>query len=107
EGEEADVRPAERTELRLQGLVLAIEHRQQALARHVAGAVPVSLVAEGLVVGADGLGDGARCSADPEEPVGDLLTGTDLGKRPVVAGVEVELERLPLRARGCFGTLAR
>src|SRR5262249_20283843 len=106
EGEEADLGAPEDAELRLQGLVLAIEHREEAVTRDVPRAWPVALVAEGLVVRADRLGDGAGGSAYPEEPVGDLLPGPDLGEGPVLARIEVELERLAVGDRRGVGTLA-
>src|SRR5262249_15322794 len=107
ESEEPDLGSPEAAQLLLHRLVLAIEHRQKTLSRDVACALPVALVAEGLVVCADRLGDRARGSAHAEEPVGDLLPGPDFGEGPVVARVEIELERLAMRAGDGLGACAR
>src|SRR5262249_20453109 len=106
EGKEPDLGPSRGSKLSLQRLVLAFQHREQPLARHVARSVSVALVAERLVVGADRLGDGTRGRPGAEDPVGDLLSRADLGERAVAARVEVDLERLAVRTRVRLGNLS-
>ena len=65
------------------------------------GDVPVRLAVDGVadrhVVGRDGLGDGARGAADPEEPAHHFLAGPDLRDRPVPARIQVDAQRLLMR----------
>ena len=69
---------------------LTVEHRLKPGAGHVAVAGAVDGIADGHVVGRDALRDRACRRADAEEPTNDLLAGTDLGKRAVPAGIEVD-----------------
>ena len=94
EHEEPRVRLACRTELAPQQLPLAIEHRVEALAGHVAGPRAVEVVADLLVVRGDRLGDGAGRRADAEEPARHLLPRPDLGKRAVDLRIEIDAQGL-------------
>ena len=81
-----------------QQAVFVIEHRFQALAADVTLGVPVNGVADGHVVGGDGLGDGAGRAADAEKPAGHFLSGADFGEGAVFGRVQVDLERFLMRA---------
>ena len=75
--------------------VLVVEHGERR-SRDVAAGLAVDRVADGHVVGGDGLGDRAGRPADPEEPAGHLLAGADLREGPVNGG-----SRLISRAFWC------
>jgi hypothetical protein len=77
-----------------QELVFVVEHEREALARHVAGRLAVDGVAEGHVVGGDGLGDGAGGAARLEEHARDLLAGADFREGAVLGIVEIDREGL-------------
>ncbi len=81
-----------------------IEHGFQALAADVTIGVAVNGVADRHVVGGNGFGDGAGRAADAEEPARHLLSRADLGEGAVLAGIQVDLERLLMRAENfsCF-----
>ena len=74
--------------------VLPFQHREQAGLAHVPLVVAVDRVAHDHVVGGDALGDRPARAADPEEPPGDFLSGSDLGEDTVFPGVEVDLKSL-------------
>ncbi len=81
-----------------QQAVFVIEHRLQALAADIAIGVAVNGVADDHVVGRNGFGDGAGRAADAEEPAGHFLSGADFGEGAVLGRVQVDLERLLMRA---------
>ncbi len=93
QGEEGGAVAALGVQAVLHDLKLVVEHRDHALARHVARALAVNLVAEGHVVGRHGLGHRAGSAAGAEEPVGDLLSRPDLGEGAVHPVRQVELQR--------------
>ena len=78
--------------------VFVIEHRFQALAADVTIGVAVNGVADGHVVGGNGFGNRAGGAAHAEKPARHLLPGADFGKRAVFGRVQVDLERLLMRA---------
>jgi hypothetical protein len=81
---------------------LVVEHGLQTLAAAVVLGRTVNAIADGHVVCGNGLGDGARGFAGVEKPTGDLLAGADLGKRAVLAAVEIDLQGFRSRAAGFF-----
>jgi hypothetical protein len=78
--------------------VLVVQHGFQPLAADIAIGMAVNGVADGHVVGRNGLGDGAGGAADAEEPPGHLLPGADFRKGAVFGRVQIDLERLLMRA---------
>ena len=78
--------------------VLMVEHFVDARLAHVSafGFFPINGVAEVLVVGRNGLGDGAGSPTCPEEVSDDFLTGTNFSERAVEVLVEVDAKGLLL-----------
>ena len=76
----------------LNQVVLVVEHLVDARLAHVASFrfFAVDGVAEVLVVGRDGLGDGAGRPARAEEVTHHLLACTDLCERAIKVGIEVD-----------------
>src|SRR5467141_584146 len=79
--------------------MLVIEHALQAFARYVALAPSVNRVTHGHVISGNGFGNSSRRRPHLEEPARHLLSGADLGKCAVKDRVEVDLERLLVRAQ--------
>ena len=102
EREEARLGAARGVEALQEERVLVVQHRDQALARHVAAGLAVDGVADRHVVGGDRLGDGARGAARLQEPAGDLLPGADLGEGPVGRPIQIDCEGSPVRVHGCL-----
>ncbi len=94
ENEKLGRRAALRCQALHQQLVLVFQHRFQTLPADITIDVTINRVADRHVVGGDGLGDGARRAADAEEPARDLLARADLGEGAILAGIEVDLQRL-------------
>ena len=76
---------------------LVIQHREDALAAHVTVAGTVDGVAEGHVVGAYRLGNGARGATDAEKPARHLLARADFSEGAVDGRVEIHLQRFLMR----------
>ena len=78
--------------------VLVVEHLVDARLADVSafGFLAVNGVAEVLVVGRNGLGDGAGSTTCAKKVSDDLLTGTDLSERAVKVLVEVDAKGLLL-----------
>ena len=70
--------------------VLVIQHGYQPASTDVTIGGPVNRIAEGHVIGADGLGNRPRGSPDLEEPACYFLPGADLGKGSVLVAIEVD-----------------
>ena len=79
--------------------VFVLEHRLQPLPADVTFARTINRVAHGHVVGRNRFGDGAGRAADAEKPARDLLPRADLGEGAVFRRVQIDLERLLVRAR--------
>ena len=79
--------------------VFVLQHRLQPLPADVALARAINRVAHSHVVGRNRFGDGAGGAADAEKPARDLLPRADLGERAVFRRVQIDLERLLVRAR--------
>ena len=75
-------------------LIFVVEHRQEAFLGDVARASAVRVVADGLVVGRDGLRDRSRSSASAQKPTRHFLTGANLGKRPVAGSLQIDGQSL-------------
>ena len=75
-----------------------VEHGFQPLAADITLGVAVNGVADRHVVGGDGLGDGARRAAHAEKPARHLLARADFGKGAVLAGIQIDLQRLLMSA---------
>ncbi len=99
EGEESRAVAARRLQPFQVEAVLVIEHALQALARDVALAAAVNRVADGHVIGGDGLGDRSRRGAHLEKPARHFLPGADFGEGAVKQRVEVDLQRFLVRAQ--------
>ena len=98
EDEEGGPAAASRTELLDEASALAVEHRLEAFLADVVIGWAVQRIAHRHVVRRDRLRDGACRAADVEEPAGDLLAGADFCKRAVPRGIEIDPERLVVRA---------
>jgi hypothetical protein len=90
--------PALRPQPFRQQAVLMVEHGGKSLPRNVALRLAVNRIADHHVVSRNALGNGARRAAHAEKPARDLLSGADLRKRPVLGLVQVDLQRLLMRA---------
>src|SRR5262249_62269374 len=77
--------------------ILALEHRRESLAAHVAVARSIHRVAHRGVVCRDGPRHRSRGAADVKEPARHFLACADLREGSVPGGIEVDLERLLLR----------
>src|SRR5437588_6296269 len=93
---------AEAAELSIETLdeqfVFVIEHRLEASAAHVAIGRSVNGIAERHVVGGHGFRDRAGSAAHMEKTAGHLLSGADLREGPILLRIEIDLERLLVRA---------
>jgi len=78
--------------------ILVVEHGLEPLASDVALAFAINGVAHLHVVGGDRLGNSAGRAADSEEPAGHLLSRADFGEGAVGGFVEIDTERLLVRA---------
>jgi hypothetical protein len=101
EDEEARLLAARGRQALEQQAVLVLQHREQPLARHVAAPLAVDRVAEGHVVGRDGLRDRAGGAADLQEPARHLLPGADLGQGSEAGRVQVDRESSLVRVERC------
>src|SRR5262245_27384186 len=77
-------------------LILALEHRLESLAAHVAVARSIHRVAHRGVVCRDGPRYRSRGAADVKEPARHFLACADLREGAVPGGIEVDLQRLLL-----------
>src|SRR5271170_3421795 len=84
-------------------LILVVEHGHEALPGDVASAGAVHVVADGLVVGRDGLRDRSRSRANAQKPTGHLLTGSNLGKRPVDGSLQIDGQGFGMNVGGLLG----
>ena len=82
----------------LQQGVLVIQHCFQPLAADIPLGAAVNGVADDHVVGRNGFGDGAGGAADAEKPPGHFLSRADFREGAVFGGVQIDLERLLMRA---------
>src|ERR1700722_11188037 len=88
---------------RQEDLIFAVEHGQEALPGDVARAGAVRIIADGLVVGRDGLRDRSRSRANAQKPTSHLLTGSNLGKRPVERSLQIDGQGFGMNVGGLLG----
>src|SRR5437588_2984719 len=93
---------AEAAELSIETLdeqfVFVIEHRLKTSAAHVAIGRSVNGIAERHVVSGHGFRDRAGSAAHMEKTAGHLLSGADFREGPVLLRIEIDVERLLVRA---------
>ena len=82
-----------------QKFVFVIEHRLEPHPADISIGRSVDRVAERHVVGRHRFGDRAGRAAHMEKPARHFLAGADLRERPVLLGVQINLERLLVRSR--------
>src|ERR1700736_3414408 len=73
-----------------------VEHRVQTHSTHKTVGGSVDRVAEGHVVGRYCFGDRPGCSAYVKKTPSHFLACANLGERPVLLPIEIDLERLPV-----------
>src|SRR5262249_47161990 len=92
-GKKTSARTASLLQLRQQLGPLVLQHGFKPLPGNVARTGAVQVVADFLVVGRDGFGDGAGGAAYDQEPARDFLSGANFGERTESGRIEVQGER--------------
>src|SRR5215469_8689764 len=92
--EKAGLRSASFVQLVEQLSPFAIQHGIEALSGYIARAGTVEIIANLLVVGRDGFGNGSGGSSDDQKPARDFLTGADFGERTKDRRIQIEGKRL-------------
>ena len=75
-----------------------VQHRLQPDAAYIAVSRTVNGIAECHVVSGHRLRDGSGRAAHVEKPARYFLARTNLGKCPIFLGIQIDLERLLVRA---------
>jgi len=90
EGKETSLRSTRLGQLIEKLSPLAIQHGLESLPGYIARAGTIKVIADLLVIGRDGLGNGAGGPSDNKKPARDLLASADFGKGAKSRRIEIE-----------------